>query len=236
MNPIFLRFLSALFFAFFVCAVASCGGEDATLVVTEEEAAEAIGMAMSGKTAGGATQLENLADLAFFYSGYCSESFDTTLAHANTVGAITFDYSFEFTGTVTCNAFDLPTQINANLAAGGNYDGLRMSSSDLSTATLTVTDLTNPSEYTINGTAGRSGTQQSKIKDNAEFQSTISLTYSNVKVNIIDQEIVSGTASATITGEVSDGENFTYSGTVTFLGNQTLNVTLNSGATYTFSW
>jgi hypothetical protein len=51
-----------------------------------------------------------------------------------------------------------------------------------------------------------------------------------------DQEIVSGTATVNVKVTSTSGQSWTYGGTLTFEGNHTAKLVLNSGTVYNLAW
>jgi hypothetical protein len=220
----------------FIMAVSSCKKEDAaSAVMTDEEAAEAISLAVSGNTEALSDQVTELAAVANVYSSFCSYSKDTSITRANTAGAYTWNYLFKWNWAVACTS-GVPNSFNANYKMKGTYDAPRMSSADSAVANLVISNLTAGTQYTYNGNYTREGSQVSKIRNKNTFTSKIVLNLSNLKVSKTTGQIDSGTATASITGSTTGGNSFNYGGTVTFTGSKTATITLNSGGTYAVSW
>lgn len=228
----FHQILCVIFIAF--CFV-SCDDEGANLnVVTEEEAAQAIENALSEDTEGMTAQATESARMADTYTD-CSVTFDSTITESSTVGSITYDYTFNWNGELSCTNM-IPSQLSLDYTMSGTYDSPRMSSSDNATGNITVTGLRpSESQYTLNGSYSRTGTQSSKIREQRNFSSTITVTATNWLVNKTTNQIDGGSATVLITGESSDGLAYSFTGTLTLLGNQEAVLDIN-GTEYPISW
>lgn len=204
--------------------------------VSEEEAAETIAKSMSETSGGSLEQTEMMVSYVEELSvNDCGMSEDTTIS-GNGNGVITYSYNYQLTKTLTCNN-NVPTTFVATLEGGNEYDAPRMASDDEVNADITIHGLeSSANEWTINQSLNREGTQQSKIRNQASFNSTIELSIGNLKIRKSDHKILSGTANVSISGASSDGVSFSYSGTLTFNGDNTFTVDLGSGETYDFSW
>jgi hypothetical protein len=219
-----------------VLLMSSCKKENTSSnVITEDEAAEVISLSVSGSTEGLATQTAEIAARADTYGSVCGYSKDSTIVSINTSGTYTWNYTFNWQWSVLCTG-GVPNSMNANYSMKGVYDAPRMSSSDSAIANLAVTNLITGSQYTFNGTYTRDGSQISKIRNRNSFTSKAILGLTNVKVNKTTGKIDAGTATVSIVGATTGGSSFSYAGTVTFMGNQSATITLNSGAVYNVSW
>lgn len=111
-----------------------------------------------------------------------------------------------------------------------------MASQDGAAHSFTLSGL-NPgsSTYTYNGTYTRQGSQQSKIRNQTAFSSTLQITASNVTLSKSTQEITGGTATVTVSGASTAGNSFSYPGQIVFHGNRSATLTLN-GNTYPIQW
>jgi hypothetical protein len=115
-----------------------------------------------------------------------------------------------------------------NTSYDGQFDAPRLASQHSGTGNLTITALNeSATSYIINGDYNRSGAFQSKIRNKNSSTSTVDFSIDDVTVDKTNQKILSGTASATITGSVTGKGSFTYTATVLFEGNGTAKVTIN---------
>jgi hypothetical protein len=228
------RLLTVL--ASFILLVSSCKKENTSSnTMTEEEAAEVITLSVSGNADGLATQTAEIAARANTYGNVCGYSKDSTIIRINNAGTYTWNYTFKWQWSVLCtNA--VPNTMVANYSMKGMYDAPRMSSNDSAIANLAITNLISGSQYTLNGTYTRDGSQVSKIRNRNSFTSKVILGLTNVKVNKTTGQIDAGTSSVSITGATTGGINFTYGGTITFNGSKSATISLNNGTVYSISW
>lgn len=224
-----------VFVFFFALALVACDDDQAAVeIVTEEEAAEAIENALSTETEGMTAQASTSARMADDYTD-CGVTFDSTITATDAIGALTYNYTFNWNGELSCSGA-VPSQLSLDYTMTGTYDGPRMSSSDNATATITLTGLApTKTQYTINGTYSRNGTQSSKIRDQRSFSSTITVAATDWLVNKDSQELEGGSATVVISGESSEGTAFSYTGTLTLLGNKSATLVIN-GNEYPISW
>lgn len=201
--------------------------------ISDEEVAEAITQSVSGASGGVVTQTESVATMSAYTHLTCGQSKDTTIAGQSQPGAtVTYHYSFNFARSLSCS----PAQWQFNYTGHVDYDAPRMSSDDNSTSQTTVTGLEPSStEWIINSSYVRNGTQQSKIRMKRSWASTISIE-SNVKVDKATRKIASGTAAIAFVGTGSGGYTVTRNATITFLGNRKATLILKNGSTFNIEW
>lgn len=227
---------------FLALSITSCKKENSssTDAVSEEEAAEAVSQSVSTESSGmsqqsfAAVTVAN-AELVFLP---CGIEIDSTVTGASLPGAaITYAYNLSWKWVLGCSGLGVPQKINFDITGNSSYDAPRMSSNDNSTASFELTGLTPATaEYDMTTSYQRIGTQQSKVFNKNSFTSTTIITSDNLKVDKITQLITSGTAAASISGASSSGKTFSYTGTITFLGNKKGTLTMASGNTYDISW
>ncbi|SHN11580.1 hypothetical protein [Chitinophaga sp. CF418] len=245
-NP-FIRFTSTVFLLTatgIMLGMSSCKKDnDTSASVSEEEIAESISQSVA--TDGGglvvqatatATAVNNAAArIGGKLSDQCGVPHTDVFSGSSAAGAlVTFSYSFSRNWLLTCNG-TTPQQFEFNYKGKATYDAPRMSSDDSATAKIVVTNL-DSSYYLYNHQYTREGSQVSKIRNKRSFKSLIFISATDIKIDKSTLKIVSGTATATVSGEGADGHSFNYTGTVTFLGNQTATLVLGNGGTYTITW
>lgn len=215
----------------------SCKKEDVDTSnsATQDEAAEIVG-ATFASDGGGATAFiqsstaissssNNLLRAASNIVDLKDTSIVDTLVSAQS--SRTFIYKWTYTSDLYLDpSSNLPQKIVASHNYEGSFDGPYFSSEHTGTGTSTYTDLgqgaTLP-EYVVNdtwkmaGSYDRSGTSTRKLSDKV-FESSTHLQFSDVTVDRVNKKILSGTAVIAITGKNQRGEQFSYAGTLTFLG------------------
>lgn len=212
-------------------AFSGCTKEE-TSSVTTDDVADALGYALEGNTAGINSQVEDavityeMAASGKSTLNYCNVPFDSSVTKAGTFGQKQYNYLFNWDYELTCNNFNIPQYFTFNYDAQGTYDTPRMSSNDSADAGFTLENLTGGSYYLFNGSYVRQGSQQSKVRNQRSFNSTIELTLNNVSIDKNTYEITGGTAILVISGEGSDGNDFYYEGQIDF-GVSTATATIN---------
>jgi hypothetical protein len=116
----------------------------------------------------------------------------------------------------------------ANAAYSGSFDGPRMASEHAGTASVNITKLEKASAtYSVNASYKSTGSFQSKIRNKNSTSSVVDIAITDVVVDKSTHEILSGSASATITGTVTGKGSFTFTGTIEFNGDQMASVVVN---------
>lgn len=209
-----------------------CNKEDDELTGLEEEAAEAVAGALGGEksTQGISGQSQDVVEMTRGAAAGFSKSagFDTTVyRQGNLTGGYMWDYTFHFSWE-----YGARFTVNFTYDMKGTYDTPRLSSTDSSDASWTVTGLL-PADTSlvINGTYERNGSQASKIGQKRSFSSKVVIGLKDMTVGKVSKRITGGTADCTVSGSSSDGKSFSYVGSVLFHGNQKATLTLN-GSTY----
>ena len=199
-------------------------------VLSEAEAVEVIQQTLATNTSGMVTQIEDAAKIAIEnFEMPCNETKDSTITKTNTSGVRTYAYVYNWNWEMFCNNI-IPQQLNFNYATTGNYDTPRISSEDSASFGFKLTGLSpTQSHYIYNGNYTRNGVQQSKIKDQNKFNSTLTLSTADLAYDKNEDEISSGSATFSLTGTVVDGDSFSYDGSITFLGGGAATLILNGG-------
>ena len=231
---------SFLLAATMLLSITSCKKDNTTSTSTapsDDEVAEAVTETASGSSGGLATQTETTAVIASTDAQVCGETGDTTITGQNLAGAaITYSYTLASNHQVICDN-GIPSEFDFNFTGKSNYTALHMSSNDSSEAHFIVTGLQPSStNYILNESYVRNGTQQSSVRLQRSISSTITLTSTNVTVDKTTQKIISGTATAQFAGAVTGGASVSRGATVTFLGGGKATLVLDNGGSYSIQW
>lgn len=213
----------------------SCKKEEADTTPTQDEAVDIVTNALDTDVAGQTSDFEQTAKTSATYSSnsYCGFSKDSVITKSFTGTNISYNYQFNWNWVVVCTQA-IPNTINFNLTTSGKYETLRIKSDDNSTTSIAVTNLLTGTNYIANGSTIRNGTQTSKVRNMSQFTSKLEITYANININKISPyRIQSGNASFSLTGQTIKGTNYAYSGTITFLGNQSATLTFANGSSFT---
>ncbi|MES2376352.1 MAG: hypothetical protein V4553_07230 [Bacteroidota bacterium] len=166
-------------------------------------------------------------------TGTARQACGTTLADSitissNTNSSVTFSAFYKYVRTLNCNASSQPDNLVNAITFKGNFDGPRLTSSDVGTSSVTIAGLTtNATNFVINGTYNRKGTFTSKVGGKASGSSNITITATNILLSKPGREIVSGTATITISGSAAGGT-FNYTGILSFKGNNQATLTVGT--------
>lgn len=223
----------------FTLIFSSCKKDSATSdSISEEEVAEIMVQTVDPASGGLALQTTSSVTVAITNTGsaQCGVRKDSTLAGSINTTARSFTYNFAWSRLLTCNG-PSPSKMDITFGGTTTYSGPRMSSNDNASGTFVVTGLSpGIPELSFDQTYIRTGTQQSKIGKQRTFTSTVNVTTTNVKVSKATQMITSGAGVIAIAGKASTGENFSYTGAITFLGGQKALIVLSTGATFNIQW
>ena len=231
-------FLStALMFSMTSCKKDSTSSVSSADSVTEADAADAVTSAVTPATAGMVSQTETAVVIVNDGNLACGTESDSTITGANLSGAaVTYNYSLNWSSLMSCTN-SIPSSYGFNFTGKFSYDAPRISSADSSTGSFTLSGIQpGVSAYTFNSNYVREGSEVSKVREMRSFNSKISITSTNIIVDKATEKITSGTASVSISGASSSGKSFSFSGTITFNGDETATVVLASGTSYSITW
>lgn len=226
-----------LFFCLIALALSSCKKE-IPLNVSEEDIADLVTYALQQETAGTIQEALSAVSLEDIYAAldqHCDESIDSSVHYTYQQNNITADYQREMDWLIECNILNVPQYVLFTSTSTGQYSTLRLSSTDTANNEFSVSGLEWGSDhYLINGITSRVGTQESLIRDR-DYSSTCLLTLSQLAIAKADDHIASGTAAVTVTGQQSNGAEFTFDGSLVFNGDDTATLTLN-GQVFEIAW
>lgn len=218
----------------------SSSGSSTTL--TETDAAQVATDAVSPETGGLVSQISSSASIesklvvngirkTVIESLPCGGTKDTTITYSlqSTPG---YTYKLVWGFNLQCT---VPQTVILNFTGTGTYSGFVLGSQFNSTGSFSLSNL-DSTYYTYNSTFSRTGTVYSKANTANTYNHTLSIASSNIKYDPVAQQIVSGTATISIKLTNSAGATFTYGGTITFEGNKTAKLVLNSGIIYNIAW
>lgn len=230
-----MKTLKSMLLSMMVIIMISCSDDESTASLSAEEQAEMVAAALG--ESGFATSAEQSAVYANESleaegkTNACGYSTTESLMITNPEGTlITYSYSYDYVAELICE--DLaPLSLTVTFSYDGEFDAPRLTSEHNGDGALMVTAFDEAGDlYAINGSSTRTGGFASKGKNKNSGNSAIVLTVADVMVNKTSYEIESGSASATITGEVA-GNAFTFTASITFLGNGDATIKIN-GTTY----
>ncbi|MBT1688173.1 hypothetical protein [Dawidia soli] len=230
-----MKTLKATFLTCLVLAAGACKDDDEKEAVSNDEAAEMIASSLAESSSGFAAVVDQSAtvtgSVVDAYDGgrtaTCGFESDLTLNVTNPSGSsVTYSFAYTYHYELICEN-DAPKTMEVDVTYDGEFDGPRISSAHEGTADVTITKLENTVvTYSIDAHYQSAGTFQSKIRNRNSTSSSVDITLDDVVVDKASHQILSGTASATITGTVTGKGSFTYTGTIVFNGNHTAELTV----------
>lgn len=256
-NPINLKGLLVPFMAA-TLIFTGCSDDDSTTTnndntatISEEDAAEAILMTASPDSGG--LVLETQEALYILESSpeetnkasektteieyECGEEYSSSYSLNKENGAYTYNTAYAWEWTVSCTSLNIPADFYFDLTGSTTYTSPRISGSDTFLSQIAVTGINLAADtYAVSQSYTRTGTQTSSVRNQTSFESSISFTTENLAVTKETYKIVSGDLLISFTGKASTGTNVTYSGVLTFNGNQSATLTMGSGTTYELNW
>ncbi|MCB0632432.1 MAG: hypothetical protein R2824_07695 [Saprospiraceae bacterium] len=231
-----------LFLALFAAATlfASCEKESdtpAAEAMTDDEAVAMIEGAMALEAEGMTSEIDAAIELTEIMMVKSPTNVNCGVEQDSSINR-TFD-SARFSGSLSstwswllnCTAQDVPTDLSFNREASVSYESLRLISDDSSTGGWSMSNLTTGTEFVFNGNYSRTGSQESKVRNQTSFTSQIDFVLTDLKVGKLKRRINSGTATFSLTGESSTGQSYSITGSIVFLGDGEAEVTIN-GTTY----
>lgn len=233
----FTRFAIVLFTAgalFASCKKDSSADDNA---ITNDDVAETISQSFSASSGGMMLETQGATELAIQNKLVCGQTKDSAISAASAPGSpITWAFSYHFTRSLACTE-GIPSSLTFQSEGKSSYTTSRMSSKDSSYGQTVITQLA-PSAVNllVNQQYVRKGSQQSLIRAQRSFTSTITFTGTNITISKSTRMILSGTATVQFEGKSSNGVTVIRSGTITFDGNQKATLKLLNGATYPLQW
>ncbi|MGB5819929.1 MAG: hypothetical protein WBG90_10640 [Saonia sp.] len=231
--PIFLGLLLTVFI--------SCDREDNNFgdaaQVTEEEALEMVQTSLISDAYGMDIQAEDatsLDDDTTSKSAYeCGVLNSKSMVRNSLPNAtITFTHSIDYLFSLVCDNGE-PKAFAIEFEGNGTYNSPRLESDDTINYEAVLGNIAEPgTPYVYNGSFTREGTQTTRIAGRTKnFDSTLSIESNTVTIDKVSRKILGGSATFSLTGTLSTGEPFSYTGSVTFKGNGAATVVIN-GNTY----
>ncbi|MBK6903437.1 MAG: hypothetical protein IPH04_11690 [Saprospirales bacterium] len=231
---------TSLYFLFlalsFSLLSSSCKKEEEAVAMTEEEAVEVIESSMSAEAQGMAGEASDVAEAAesFADESLCGMTGDSSLSYTIDQVNLQASYTIAWGWELVCTGF-IPNTLEFVRTTDGTYETNRLKSDDSAISSWDITNLVTGTQYIMNGSYTREGSQESKIGQQNEFSSTLVITATDILVDKVTQEIAGGTASFTLTGNGSGGSDVSYTGTIVFNGNQSATLTIN-GNSHPLNW
>ena len=225
-------------------SVAACDENESTSTsstMSNEEAADMVATSLAEEASGMTTVVTDAATTAEEASeaadggrtASCGYSESVNLSKTNREGSvITYSYDYNYDYQMTCNSENEPLTLVSGADFTGSFDAPRLASSHTGTSDLNVSALDEAAtSYLVDGSYSRSGSFESKVRNKNTSTSTVLISIDEVTVDKEDKEIVDGSATVSITGEVPGKGSFSFNGSIVFEGNGKATLTID-GTTY----
>jgi len=220
----------------FVIAVACQDDDGPANSITSEEAAVIISSSLAANTSGlsfisnkAANVTEDLLeDNAGGRVAACGLSQNLDLSGESPEGAtVMYSYDFSYKFKLNCNTESEPSDVSINLSYSGEFDAPKISADHSGIAELVVTGLEPASqEFLLSGLFKRAGSFENKeaVKSST---SSVEITLTDITIDKQTHQIVSGTGTFLLTGDVPSKGAFNYTGSITFLGEDSAELNVN---------
>ncbi len=201
--------------------------------LTNDEAAEITASSLSSGNAGSSEQFEDAAKFSEdiindTISQKASAVYDTTFSVLKDTGRITFNYTFHYQYGMRYNESSHQFEYFMNYDTDGHFQSLRLTSDDSSDGTLVLTGTEQNSDYYyINGNVTRTGEQSTSVNEKKSVSATIIFNFNDIKIRKSDYKLVSGSGDITIKGKTSEGNEFSFAGTIVYKEDGTIILTIN---------
>ncbi len=202
------------------------------------EAADIAAASLSSENGGSSAQFEDAAKYSeqiisdtTLQKSY--ETYDTVFTVSKDTGRITYNYSFHYQYGIRLNDNTRNYEFFMNFDTDGTFNSLRLHSEDNSDGSLILTGLEqNEDYYFINGNVSRTGNQTISTQEKKSVSAAVTLNFNNIKIRKSDYKIIEGSGDLTVKGKTSDGQEFSFLGTLIYKEDGTIILTLN-GEEYT---
>ncbi len=222
----------------------ACSDEEspeATLTISSEETAEIVGASLAGDAKGLTATLEESAQDAQELTretvgngrtdGITSCGLDSTATFTVTNPldlGLNFDYALSYTYVLTCNQFNIPTEMDFSFTQSGEVDAPRYRSNTNGNGNWNLSGLEiAATEYALNGTYSSAGSHESLIRNRSTFDFDLDMTLSDLTLNKGNYQITGGSADFSMSGTNISDESFSVTGSIVYLGDGIVSITVN---------
>ena len=223
-----------------LAVLSSCSDNPQEEEVNTQEIAEIVGATLANESQGMVAQMEASADATeqadeggqgarTEQDDLCGQEFSKEFSVSSPENqAVFYDYSIDYDYTFECNQFLVPTSMSFAVTQSGEVDAPRFESDNSSSGDWMVSGLElSSTEYSFDGNYDRDGDHASKVGEQNSYTFDLSVAFNGVKMNKGNYVISQGTGAFSISGLGTVGAQFSVNGTMEFLGNQQVLVTVN---------
>jgi len=238
MKTIKIHALLFLALGFLLTACDEDSDEAPTTSIDNEELATVVEGALMAESQGLVADAADAVLLAERYSEKsalneaCNETFDSTVNRNFDNARITASYATSWQWTLNCNDNNIPQDVDFQRTAKGEYETRRMISSDSAYSSWRVDNLVQGANFLLEGEYNREGVQTSKIRNENTLTTDLQILATGIQIPKGGDNIASGTATFTLSGENTNGDTFSVEGEIVFNGDGTATIRFN-GEEYT---
>jgi hypothetical protein len=213
--------------------------------VTEGQAVNVVSTAMVDANGGLVSQINHAAFMAIGMSetregaklsDWCGLSLSDTTSGSGSASGQSYNYLIGIKYEVVC-INRVPSNINFDFASQLGYSNAEASGQDSAVAVMKITGIADKDTALVFNTKyDRAGKLTSKTSKFSSFDHTLSYASSNITVSKTAREIVSGSATLTISGKDENGNTYSYAGTITFKGGKKATLAITGGASHELTW
>lgn len=211
----------------------ACDKEESSANLSNEEVALVVEGALVSETQGISKEVNDAVFITQEYAQKtsnnerCGQAFDSTVTRSINEARVTANYMATWNWAVNCNNLRVPTSLDFGMTTTGEYETQRMISDDNAASEWTISNLFTGASYTFTGSYSREGSQTAKVRDQNSFNSDLDVIITSLNVNKSTLRIDSGTATFKLVGSGTEGNRFSYEGSIVFNGNGAATITIN---------
>jgi len=221
--------------------MSACKDQESTSAIMTDEAAQMVSMSLAENSMGvtaiiqssvstGTSSNNNAPQKVKSVNSDFIFSMDTTYTVSSKPGAIiTFSLTATYGYELTLNLQGQLISASENYTYNGSYDAPRISSTHTGSGMLSLTNM-NTTVCTVNGSFIRTSDDAFKGTRAKSLHSVTNLSLTNILVDKSTSTIQSGTATVTIAGTVTNKGDFSYTGSITFNGDNTAKLIIKNQA------
>lgn len=222
-------FLMTLFFT------VSCSENDDEIVqqqaLSDEEIVTLVETSLQKSTAGFDSEIEELSQRSideFTIDLDCGTIYQDSFERNYNGATVTASYDVDWTYQMACNNIGIPQSLSFSSSSTGTYSTETITSTDISTSSLELVGLQPTSDVlTLSGSFDREGSQELSVLQNRQINTALKIDFMDVVISKELNQVQSGNATIELTGIVTGGQSFSFTGDIVFTGNRTATLTIN---------
>ncbi|MEL7118527.1 MAG: hypothetical protein AAFO07_03780 [Bacteroidota bacterium] len=158
---------------------------------------------------------------------FCDTPQDSSWMFGYAGANISADYAVNWGWTVNCNGF-IPISVAVNTNSAGSFNTQRLASSSESQGSWYIDNLVGGSNFVLAGTYEWDGSSAFEGRNqDRSFDSKINFEASDFELSKQELTLQSGTMTFAMMGTITDGSTYSVVGSVEFVGNDKIIITIN---------